>query len=81
MIVSNNASNRYLNRVQVVPITSKVTKLYPSEACVTINGEICKAMADQLTTSSKERLRQKIGTVVSSEMSNVERAMRVQLGL
>ena len=30
VIISNNQSNKYLNRVQVVPLTSKVDRLYPS---------------------------------------------------
>ncbi|MGI0149889.1 MAG: type II toxin-antitoxin system PemK/MazF family toxin, partial [Thermoplasmata archaeon] len=29
VIVSNDASNRFLNRLQVVPLTSRLRKLYP----------------------------------------------------
>jgi mRNA interferase MazF len=32
VIVSNDAANQHLNRVQVVPITSNVSRIYPSEA-------------------------------------------------
>ena len=31
VIVSNDLSNKHLNRVQVVPLTSKVQKIYPGE--------------------------------------------------
>lgn len=30
IIVSNDAANKFLNRVQVVPLTSKADRLYPS---------------------------------------------------
>ena len=81
VIVSNNAANRNLNRVQVVPITSNVSRIYPSEALVTLQGRQGKAMADQLTTVSKQRMRKKAGDITPVEMTAVELAIRVQLEL
>ena len=55
VIVSNDAANKHLNRVQVVPLTSQTSKVFPSEALVTFAGKQGKAMADQLATVSKLR--------------------------
>lgn len=81
VIISNNAANQFLNRVQVVPLTSSVGKLYPSEAYITLRGKKAKAMADQLTTVSKERLINQVGSVSKTELEGLERAIMIQLDL
>jgi mRNA interferase MazF len=81
VIVSNDSSNRNLNRVQVVPITSSVDRVYPCEAAIELTGKTCKAMADQIATVSKLRLKSRLGILTSDDVRRVERAMRVQLGL
>jgi mRNA interferase MazF len=81
VIISNNAANKHLNRVQVVPLTSNVDRLYPSEALVTLQGRQNKVMADQLTTVSKGRLISRIGRLSRADIRQVERAVKVQLGL
>lgn len=81
VIISNDASNKYLNRLQVVPLTSSVERLYPSEALVLVRGRKHKAMADQLTTVSKARLMNLVGRLSKPDLQGVEQAVRVQLGL
>ena len=81
VITSNDAANKYLNRVQVVPLTSNVGRVYPSEAVVILNGKQNKAMADQLTTVSKLRLVNQAGRLSTADVRKVEHAVKVQLGL
>ncbi len=81
VIVSNDAANKHLNRLQVVPLTTTVDRLYPSEALVTVRQKQHKAMADQLTTVSKRRLQNRAGRLSKIDMGAVEQAIKVQLEL
>lgn len=80
-MVSSDAANKALNRVQVVPVTSSSERLYPSEAYVDVNGERRKAMADQITTVSKQRCLRRMGRISDRHMQDLEHAIRVQLNL
>ena len=81
IVLSNNAANTHLNRVQVVPVTSNTNRLYPGEAFVILNAQKRKAMAAQLTTASKLRFGKKLGTLSKEEMDRVEAAVLVQLDI
>lgn len=79
IVMSNDSANRALNRVQIVPVTSNVSRLYPSEAYVTIGTNRSKAMADQIATVSKARLRERIGRISAADLDAVGRAIKTQL--
>lgn len=81
VILSNDTANALLNRVQVVPISSQVDRLYPAEAHVTLDGEHRKAMADQITTASKRRLLRPLGTLGADDLNAIGRVVRIQLAL
>ena len=81
VIVSNDMANAVLNRLQVVPLTSSAGRLYPSEAVVMIEGKPSKAMADQITTAAKERLKGKLGKLSPNDMLAVEKVLKIQLGI
>ncbi len=81
VVLSNNPANAVLNRVVVVPLTSQDRKVYVSEALVTVNGRQGKAMADQITTASKERLRDRMDALSAADMRSVENAVLLHLGI
>lgn len=81
VIVSNDAANRHLARVVVVPVTSNTGRQYPGEAIVTIADERRKVMADQIMAADKSRLKQAIATLSKVDMLAVEDAIKVHLAL
>ena len=81
VIVSNDASNGGMSRVQVIPVTSNTSKLYVFESRIEVKGAQGKAMADQIMTADKQRLKKRIGKVSPSEMLGIERAIKIQLGI
>lgn len=81
VIVSNDAANRNLSRVVVVPLTSNTGRQYPGEAIVTVAGQSSKAMADQIMAADKSRLKSRIGVLSKTDMLAVEDAIKVHLAL
>src|SRR5574343_566122 len=81
VIVSNDAANRNLARVVVVPLTSNTGRQYPGEAVITVAGQRSKAMADQIMAADKSRLKSPLGTLSKTDMLAVEDAIKVHLAL
>lgn len=81
VIVSNDAANRNLARVVVVPLTSSTGRVYPGEALITVGGQSSKAMADQIMAADKARLKSPLGSLSKADMLSVEDAIKVHLAL
>lgn len=81
VIVSNDVSNKHLARVQVIPVISNTGRLYPCEAIVSVAGQESKAMADQIMTADKQRLKRQLGKLSRSDMKAVENVLKIQLGI
>ena len=81
IIVSNNHANDFLTRIQVIPVTSNIAKLYPSETFIYIKAKKSKALGDQISTVSKLRVGSFICKLSKQEMDDVDKVIRMQLGL
>ncbi|MCA1839574.1 MAG: type II toxin-antitoxin system PemK/MazF family toxin [Actinomycetota bacterium] len=90
VIVSNdgaNATAAQLKRgvVTVVPLTSNVRQIYPFQ--VLLPAKECrlksdsKAQAEQIRSVSVERIGDRLGTVPSDLMRNLDSALRLHLDL
>lgn len=86
VVVSNDQNNLYAGTVSIVPLTSKNTeKIYPFEMFLTKGTanlpKNSKVKADQIRTIDKSRLVQFVGELADEEMAQIEKAIRIHLGL
>lgn len=80
VILSNDAANRHLRRVVVIPLTSNTARVYPGEALVLTGDKQAKAMADQIMAADKQRLKQCYCALSDSDMEAIEQAVKIHLG-
>jgi mRNA interferase MazF len=81
IVVSNDAMNRFGQRVVVVPLTTNVDHCFPGEAVVTIKGKPNRALGDQLRSVDKTRLRGRLDRLSQTEMTAIDMALAVTLSL
>jgi mRNA interferase MazF len=81
VVISNDVANRILNRVVVVPLSTRTRKVYPGESLVTFRGGKAKAMADQIRAVSRSRLSRRDGALTADELRALEDAVLVHLGI
>ena len=81
VVVSNNAANAVLNRVVIVPLTSRTEKVYPGEALLIAGSRQAKAMVDQIMSASKQRFRERLDTLSAHDLKAVEEAILLHLGI
>lgn len=90
VIVSNDGANSTAARlgrgvVTVVPMTSKVSRIYPFQVLVPASESglelDSKVQAEQVRSVSVERVRRALGSVPAPLMLRVDEALRLHLSL
>jgi mRNA interferase MazF len=82
LIVSNDINNRAASTITILPITSKVDRVYPFEILLQPEdsglSKPSKAQAQQIRTISKQRI---IGAVLGSLDNNLMQLVKVAIEL
>lgn len=86
VIVQNDVGNRYSPTTIVCPITSVMTKK-PLPTHITLKPldcrlrEISVVLAEHLRTIDKRRLKDLVGIVPPTKMKEIDRALKISLGV
>ena len=81
VVISNNIQNKVSSRIVVIPITSNVSKVFPFESRLAINNKEAKALTDQIRTIDKSRISGFIRKLSSTEITELEKALKITLSL
>lgn len=84
VVLQNNKGNRFSPTVIVAPLTSHTVKpLLPTHVLVSAEGLHTKSLAllEQIRTIDKQRLKWYIGELSDCEMTMLEKAIMVGLGM
>lgn len=85
VVVSNNAACKYDSVVQVVPITrvpERELRPYESRIASESSGltKPSRAVTNQIRTIDRRRVTKHLGCLTTGELSDLERALAIQLG-
>ncbi|MFF0542550.1 type II toxin-antitoxin system PemK/MazF family toxin [Nocardia thailandica] len=88
IVVSNDGANRSAERqgrgvISVLPVTSNVDRVYSFQVLIEDAGlrTASKVQTEQIRSVSISRVRRTIGRVPAATMAEVDRVLRVHLGL
>ena len=81
IIVSNDANNKHSSTVEMVYLTTAPKHDLPTHVTIRSTSRVSTASCEQITTVATERIGSYCGTVTDAEMSSIETAMLISLGL
>ena len=83
VVISNNINNELADTITILPISSSVGKVYPFEVFIPESianmSSDSKAKANQIRTVDKSRIKDLIGTVPETILSEIEKAVKIHL--
>ena len=81
VIVQNDTGNIYSPLVVVVPLTTRAKKPMPTHCSVSTQGRASLALCETILTINKRNLHKYLDTVSESEMAQIDRCIKIELGL
>jgi len=81
VVVSNDQQNAKKNVIVVVPLSSKIKKIYPFQVSTFFQGKSGKAKCEQVRAITIERFRKKLGVLSEKEMNQIEEKLIFVLNL
>jgi mRNA interferase MazF len=85
LIISNDINNEYSQTITILPITSSSSRIYPFEVFISkANSGLdydSKIKANQIRTIDKQRLYNMISKLPAENISEVEHALLIHLGI
>lgn len=78
VVVQNDIGNTYSPTSIIVPITSNISKLYPTDVLIDNNFRVDCA---QIRTIDKSRIIKKLGKIRLEEIELVNKALKISLNL
>ena len=81
VVVSNDVCNSMSSVLTVLPVTSSVSRAYPQQVPVVFDHSVSIVLGDQITSIPKSELNQYICTLHDYQMEQIDKILKVQLGL
>lgn len=81
VVVSNNQQNTKKNVIVIVPLTSKIKKIYPFQVATFFRNKPGKAKCEQVRAITIGRFGEKLGELTEKEMNEIEEKLVFVLNL
>ena len=81
LVISNNEQNKFSPLITILPLTSKVDKIYPFQVFSELAGKNGVILVDQIRTIDRKRFDSKLGELDFEMMEKIERALHLTLAL